>query len=145
MDNVAIALTEIQKGETLIVSDMNIKAAEDVPVKHKLALKSFHIGDIIYMYGVPVGEVVKPIPLGGLLSVMNVKHLAASYSYSDSEYKNIPPDVSGIETLTFDGYYREDGQVGTANHWLFIPMVFCQNRNLQVLKDAFETELGFKK
>lgn len=144
-DNVAIALTEIKKGETLNVFDKNIKAAEDIPVKHKLALKTFNVGDIIYMYGVPVAEVVQPIAIGGLLSVMNVKHLAASYSYNNSNYKNIPPDVSGLESLTFDGFHREDGQVGTANHWLFIPMVFCQNRNLQVLKDAFETELGFKK
>lgn len=46
---------------------------------------------------------------------------------------------------TFDGYYRNDGQVGTANFWIFIPLVFCQNRNLLVLKEAFETELGYKK
>src|SRR5690606_13012318 len=43
------------------------------------------------------------------------------------------------------GYHRKDGQVGTGNFWIFIPLVFCQNRNLQVLKEAFETELGYKK
>ena len=28
-------------------------------------------------------------------------------------------------------------------YWLVIPLVFCENRNLGVLKQAFEEELGF--
>jgi altronate hydrolase len=33
--------------------------------------------------------------------------------------------------------------VGTRNYWLVVPLVFCENRNLAVLKQAFEEELGF--
>jgi len=44
---------------------------------------------------------------------------------------------------TFAGYRRSDGQVGTRNHWLVVPLVFCENRNIGVLKRAFEDELGF--
>jgi altronate hydrolase len=33
--------------------------------------------------------------------------------------------------------------VGTANYWLFIPMVFCENRNLDVIKEAMWNELGY--
>jgi altronate hydrolase len=33
--------------------------------------------------------------------------------------------------------------VGTRNYWLVVPLVFCENRNLLVLKQAFEEELGF--
>jgi altronate hydrolase len=33
--------------------------------------------------------------------------------------------------------------VGSRNYWLVLPLVFCENRNLAVLKQAFEEELGF--
>jgi altronate hydrolase len=33
--------------------------------------------------------------------------------------------------------------VGTSNYWLVVPLVFCENRNLEVLKDALVDELGY--
>jgi altronate hydrolase len=33
--------------------------------------------------------------------------------------------------------------VGTANHWLVVPLVFCENRNVKVLEEAFRKELGY--
>jgi len=33
--------------------------------------------------------------------------------------------------------------VGTANYWLFIPTVFCENRNLDVIREALHNELGY--
>src|SRR5699024_1685099 len=53
------------------------------------------------------------------------------------------PDVSEFENMTFDGYHRKDGRVGTRNYWLFVPMVFCEERNLKIAKDALLTELGY--
>jgi altronate hydrolase len=44
---------------------------------------------------------------------------------------------------TFNGYRREDGQVGTRNYWLVIPLVFCENRNVEAMREAFEEELGY--
>src|SRR5207244_3859706 len=41
------------------------------------------------------------------------------------------------------GYLRSDGQFGTRNYWLVVPLVFCENRNILNLKQAFEEELGF--
>jgi len=38
-----------------------------------------------------------------------------------------------------------DGQVGTQNIWLFFPLVFCENRNIEKLKDVFEKELAIGK
>lgn len=43
------------------------------------------------------------------------------------------------------GYHREDGQVGTENVWLFFPLVFCENKNIETLKDIFEKELLHEK
>src|SRR5690606_17305801 len=55
------------------------------------------------------------------------------------------PDVSAFEDRVFMGYHRSNGAVGTANYWLVIPLVFCENRNIQVMKQALEKKLGYKK
>jgi altronate hydrolase len=41
------------------------------------------------------------------------------------------------------GFHREDGKVGTANYWLVIPLVFCENRNIEVLREALVNALGY--
>ena len=53
--------------------------------------------------------------------------------------------LSKFQDKTFLGYHRPDGQVGTANYWLIVPLVFCENRNVDAIRDAFMDELGFAK
>jgi altronate hydrolase len=79
-----------------------------------------------------------------LLSTKNLRHAASDYHSSTvAPPRWTAPDVSKWRDRTFFGYHRSDGQVGTRNHWLVVPLVFCENRNLGVLKQAFEEELGF--
>jgi len=35
-----------------------------------------------------------------------------------------------LEREEFSRYVRSDGQVGTRNYWLVVPLVFCENRNI---------------
>jgi altronate hydrolase len=95
------------------------------------------------MYGLLVGTATQPIRQGDLLSTRNIRHAAADFHASAQTANWNPPDVSAWRQRTFLGYHRGDGQVGTRNYWLVIPLVFCENRNLAVLKQAFEEELGF--
>ena len=143
-DNVAVALAELKANDILTVGDETINVAETIPIKHKIALIEFEVGDVVRMYGVPVGHVMEHILEGGLISTKNIKHIAAPYHYTGETYDYLLPDVNGLTSKSFMGYHRNDGQVGTANYWIFVPLVFCQNRNLKVLKEAFEAELGFK-
>ncbi len=53
------------------------------------------------------------------------------------------PMFQNLKERTFNGYHRSDGRVGTANYWLFIPTVFCENRNLDVIREALHNELGY--
>jgi altronate hydrolase len=41
------------------------------------------------------------------------------------------------------GYHRSNGSVGTGNYWVVIPMVFCENRNIEVMREALVDELGY--
>ena len=42
------------------------------------------------------------------------------------------------------GYHRADGQVGTRNYWLVIPLVFCENRNVGLIRQLMLDELGYR-
>jgi altronate hydrolase len=142
-DNVLIALTDLCKGERITYAAQAYILMSDVPAKHKFATQDLSAGDDVVMYGVLVGIAREPIQAGEVLTTRNVRHEASGYSESPRPYEWIPPDVSRWQQRTFLGYLRPDGQVGTRNYWLVVPLVFCENRNIAVLEQAFQEELGF--
>jgi altronate hydrolase len=142
-DNVLIALTNLSKGAQVTFSGKRCVLLTDVSAKHKFALQNLVPGDPVFMYGVLVGKAVAPIREGEVITTQNVRHDVAPYRDEGKPYEWRPPDVSRWQQRTFLGYHRPDGQVGTRNYWLVLPLVFCENRNLAVLKQAFQEELGF--
>jgi altronate hydrolase len=142
-DNVIVALKDLKKGTRITVNNDEVILTEDVPAKHKLFLQDMQEGSEIIMYGVLVGKTQFAVPKGSLMTTANTKHAAEPFSYRSYEYKWQPPDVSKFRNRTFNGYHRKDGRVGTANYWLFIPTVFCENRNLDVIKEVLHNELGY--
>ncbi len=142
-DNVLVALADLPKGEIIRFSGNDYLLLSDVPAKHKFLTQDLAAGDDVIMYGVLVGKVTQNLQRGDLLSTRNIRHAAASFHKIEGTPRWTPPHVSPWRTKTFLGYGRADGQVGTRNYWLVLPLVFCENRNLHVLKQAFEEELGF--
>jgi altronate hydrolase len=142
-DNVLVALADLPSGETVASSSGPYSLVANIPAKHKFATQDFAIGDEIVMYGVIVGRAREPIAKGGLLSTQNVAHEAAGFQSKGASYSWTAPDVSRWASRTFNGYHRADGQVGTRNYWLVVPLVFCENRNVDALREAFEEELGY--
>lgn len=142
-DNVLVALKDLKKGEAIFHNNEEFILQSDVAAKHKFFTQDMNVGDEVKMYGVLVGKAQTFIPKGGLMTTENIKHAAEPYYYRGSKYQWQPPDVSKFKNRTFNGYHRADGRVGTANYWLFIPTVFCENRNLDVIREALHNELGY--
>jgi altronate hydrolase len=142
-DNVLIALRDLRKGERVEIDGHSFSLASDVSAKHKFAVADMAPGDPVFMYGVLVGKATQPIPQGSSLNVLNIRHDALPFREKTKEYRWNPPDVARWSERKFLGYRRADGQVGTRNYWLVVPLVFCENRNIETLKQAFEEELGF--
>jgi altronate hydrolase len=142
-DNVIVALKDLAAGEELEVEGGRLKVEESIPAKHKVYLADLPEGGEVYMYGVLVGKTTKPVKRGGLMSTDNLHHAASAYAYRGTQYQWQATDVSPFVNRTFNGYHRPDGRVGTANYWLFIPTVFCENRNLDVIREAMHNELGY--
>ena len=142
-DNVLVALADLKAGETVTYQDNTYLLVDDINAKHKFYTTAMNAGDEVYMYGTLVGKVQFTVRAGALMNTDNLKHAAAPYEFRPYHYEWQAPDVAKFEGRTFNGYHRSDGKVGTANYWLFIPTVFCENRNLDVIREALHNELGY--
>ncbi len=138
-DNVLVALTNLNAGEKI----EQLSLSDNIPAKHKFNIHHLHPGDPVIMYGVLVGRARTDIPPGSLISVKNIQHASEDFGIGKRKTDWKIPDVSAYRNKTFMGFNRHGGKTGTANYWLVIPLVFCENRNIQVLKDALLKDLGY--
>lgn len=144
-DNVLVALTDLPAGETITYNETTFILNDHVAAKHKFVTHHMQTDDEIIMYGVVVGKANSIIKAGSAITTQNVKHKSAAFTGRTGNFQWHAPDVSKWKNKTFLGYHRADGQVGTANYWIVVPLVFCENRNVSVIREAFEQELGFGK
>ncbi len=142
-DNVIVALQDLAKGETVDYNGETFVMQEDIPAKHKFYVADMNTGEEVIMYGVLVGKIQHLVLKGMRMSTDNLKHAAEPYEFRPYHYEWHAPDTSKFQGRTFNGYHRKDGKVGTANYWLFVPTVFCENRNLDVIREAMHNELGY--
>jgi altronate hydrolase len=144
-DNVLVALQNLEQGIMISFEGNTFALVDRIAAKHKFAINELPAGHEIYMYGVLVGKTTSTIPQGGLLSTQNVHHASDGFHLGERKLQWHQPDTGNFEGKTFKGYHRADGSVGTSNYWIVVPLVFCENRNINVLKEALVDKLGYKK
>jgi len=104
----------------------------DLESGHKYAL--FHIkkGENIIKYGSPIGHATTDIKKGDHVHTHNVKtnlsgNLEYTYNYKDYGIKETESD------LYFEGYVRENGDVGIRNEIWIVNTVGCVNKTAEIL------------
>jgi altronate hydrolase len=142
-DNVVVALNDLAAGTLVYIDKNEFLLCQPIAAKHKFFINDMFPGDGVIMYGSLVGKIQSPVVQGSLMTTTNTCHAADKYAYRNSKYEWQAPDSSKFADRSFMGYRRSDGRVGTANYWLFMPLVFCENRNLDVIKEAMWNELGY--
>ena len=138
-DNMIVALENLRKGETIKVKEQQITLKEDIQQKHKFTQESLKKGDPLIMYGVKVGVANQEVPNGAALTTKNMDN-AFNEDISFENAGKIQNQNPFKNERFFMGYPRKDGTAGTQNIWLFFPLVFCENRNVELLKTVFERE-----
>ena len=142
-DSILVALKNLQAGESVEYNGLQYTLKENIPAKHKFYMLDAPAGSDVIMYGVLIGKTEKNVTAGSRVSTENLKHASSDYNFRNAHYQWTPPDISKFRDVHFYGYHRQDGRVGTANYWLFIPTVFCENRNLDVIREVLQDELGY--
>jgi altronate hydrolase len=132
-DNVYVPLSDFSAGE-VNCGDSTVNLPQAVPQRHKFLEAGLTKGEEVLMYGMPVGPANEDLPAGALLTIENTSHYAEPVTQQGGAPCDWQaPDVSKWQDKTFLGYHRTGGRVGTANYWLFIPLVFFENRNLKCI------------
>jgi (2R)-sulfolactate sulfo-lyase subunit alpha len=78
-DTVGVAVTDIKAGQELAGAGLyngnayQLKARQNIPLGHKIALKDFSVGDSVIKYGEDIGLVVAAIRAGEHVHVHNLK------------------------------------------------------------------------
>lgn len=144
-DNVIVALQDLKKGETIRFEKVDYTLQEDIPAKHKFISVPVKKGEAVIMYGVLVGKAKIDLPIGVRISTENLQHASGDYTLGERKTSWHTPDIKAWKERTFNGYHRSDGKVGVSNYWLIIPLVFCENRNVEVMKEALLEELGYSR
>ncbi len=124
-DNVAVALEQISKGETLRIAETDVTAAEDIPRGHKLALTQIAKGAPVIKYGNEIALATTDIAQGSWVHTHNAGtglSESADYTYDHRIY-----DLPQVAPRTFMGYRRRDGRAAIRNELWILPIVGCVN------------------
>lgn len=144
-DTAIVALRALAAGDSVSLDGQTWTLKEAITAKQKFAARDFAAGDRITMYGVTVGRAKQSIAAGSLLSQSNVAHDTDAFAGKQRDYTWTAPDISKWQARSFEGFVRPDGPAGTANYWVVIPLVFCENRNLIFMREALTRALGYHK
>lgn len=136
LDNVAVALTDLKKGEEY----EGVTLSDDITKGHKFAIKDIGEGEQVIKYGNPIAKAIADIPAGAHVHTHNVMtNLAENLEYS---YSKIPTDLPEVKGRTVNVYKREDGDVGIRNELWIIPTVGCVNGQAKLIADTFKNRYG---
>lgn len=79
-DSVGVVVVEgVRAGQALTGwvmeqdTELDLRAAQDIPIGHKLAIRALRSGDTVIKYGVDIGRVVADIGPGEHAHVHNIK------------------------------------------------------------------------
>jgi len=144
-DDAIVALRDLEAGTELSLGSEKWTLREKIEAKQKFAAHDFATGDIVTMYGVTVGKATQPIAAGALMHTHNLVHATGTFAGKQREVVWTPPEVGAWKNRSFKGFKRAVGPAGTANYWIVIPLVFCENRNLGFMREALTRELGYGK
>lgn len=71
-DNVVVLLEALHPGEELEVDGEVIRALDEIPVGHKMAIRPIVDGEDVVKYGERIGRMTSPVSIGGHVHVHNV-------------------------------------------------------------------------
>ncbi len=145
-DNVAVALHELSPGEQIDTGSMVITVKEAIPAGHKIAWEDIQAGENVIKYSYPIGHATEAISQGVWVHTHNVKtNLDGLQEYTYSPKKSPGQEIvksTDADSITFQGYVRNNGQVGIRNEIWIIPTVGCINKTAERLAQLANEAFG---
>ena len=125
-DNVAVSVEALAAGTTVAADGTRITVEQDIPAGHKVALTAIPAGDTIMKYGFAIGRALVDLRAGSWVH----SDVLQTQLHGEVEYrfeKGAARAQDNRSALTFMGYRRKNGRVGTRNEIWIINTVGCVN------------------
>ncbi|MDT0177173.1 altronate dehydratase family protein [Enterobacter sp. BRE11] len=125
-DNVAVALRDLEAGQTIDLQQTAVQLQQAVTRGHKFALRSLAEGELVIKYGLPIAHATQPIAAGEVIHSSNARTNLSDldeYDYQP-EFVDVPPQAGDREVQI---YRRANGDVGIRNELWILPTVGCVN------------------
>jgi altronate hydrolase len=126
LDNVAVALRDLQEGESISEGEQPLVLKQAVGRGHKFALQPLAGGERVVKYGLPIGHATQPIAAGEIIHSHNARtnlNDLDDYHYQPA-FATLPPQAADREVQI---YRRASGEVGIRNELWILPTVGCVN------------------
>ena len=136
-DNVATAFNTILSGQTT----HNVKATNEIPKGHKIALSKINKGEKIIKYDQIIGIAERDILAGEHVHTENTEFRFSDHDYEFSTSVRLPNFISKHARPSFNGYMRHDGQVGTRNYIGILTSVNCSATAARNIANAFDQNI----
>jgi altronate hydrolase len=131
-DDVAVAVRELEAGESVALPGRTLLVAERIPRGHKVALRAIRSGESVRKFGWPIGRVTQDIVEGALVHTANLTtRLEGLNEYRYEPDARAMAAAPGVSAETFMGYRRRDGRVATRNEIWILCTVGCVARTAE--------------
>jgi len=136
-DSVAVACEPLTTGDLAVGDEISVIVRQDIGAGHKVAVRDVAAGETVVKYGHPIGHATQPIRAGDWVHSHNLAtDLSTNLVYEFEPRPNLP--IVRQPEATFQGYRRDNGDVGVRNTLLIVPTVGCINGTAQALARQFE-------
>jgi galactarate dehydratase len=139
-DNVAIVSNPTGLKRGVIVLD-GIVLEEDIPMGHKVALKSFKEGEKVIRYGQIIGFANRFIEKGSWINEGNISIPQPPNLENIAYVQPITPKSELLKGFTFQGFKNPDGSVGTKNVLAITTSVQCVAGITNYIENKIRKEL----
>ncbi|WP_108652737.1 UxaA family hydrolase [Dongshaea marina] len=138
-DNLVVALTELEPGETLLIEKHSVTVKQPLAPGSKFAIKQIEPGSQVIKYGEPIGLATQAIGIGEWIHTHNLKTaLTDTHEYHyQPEFAFEPSPVAGRE---IQAYLRDNGDIALRNELWVIPTVACVNGIARQIIERFKKQ-----
>lgn len=153
LDNVAVAIKPLFKGDLVKLDGITYTLLTDVPAGHKMALQDIKKDEKVIKYGYPIGAAKEDIRTGSHVHAFNIHTLlseSAEYSYDKEAAARFRKEAEERaehwkgKVPTIKAYERANGEIGIRNALWIVPTVGCVNRVGEKLETWANENLGIE-
>ncbi|MGO4697247.1 UxaA family hydrolase [Paenibacillus sp. 2TAB26] len=136
-DHVVIALQSFAQGDKLTLeSGLVLELQDEVPKGHKVLTRAARKGEHVLKFGYSIGVAKEDIEPGSWIHTHNMGTGLKGFLDYSYEQTTSPAEVKAVSRdadRTFQGFIRENGDVGIRNEIWIINTVGCINKTCEIV------------